>query len=175
MLDVVAAPSFRFGVLGGLPAGGGAGIGNFALFAASDGFRSGGGLGAACRFHALGRGDASCLLGLMDGLLMGVLGLSWLVGHGDFLRLTGGSFGEVCGGLGACLGPELLFVRLFGGTVSELCTIFAAGGGEVPVLGAVKVRPGVQNGDVFGRFHGGQIFDSLGIALFHGGRSYCYW
>ncbi len=76
MFGVVAAPSFRFGVLGGLPTGGGAGIGDFAFFAASDGFRCGGGLGAACRFHALGGGDASCLLGLIEGLLMGVLGLS---------------------------------------------------------------------------------------------------
>ncbi len=72
-------------------------------------------------------------------------------------------------------GSELLIARLFGGAVAELRTVFAAGCREVAVLGTVEVCPGVEDGDVFGRLYGGQIFDSVCVALIHGGQSCGYW
>ena len=171
----LATAHLGVGVLGSLAAGRGAGLGHFALFAAGSSFGLGDGLSPAGGFDTFCGSDAGGLFGLAQGLLVGKLGLSCLVGHSDFLRLAGGSFGSVCGGFGVGLGAELEFARLFGGTVAELGAVLTAGRGEVPVFGAVEVGPGVEDSDVFRCLYGGQLFDSLFAAGIHDCRSYGYW
>lgn len=100
---------------------------------------------------------------------MGVFGFFGLIGHGDFLRVPGGSLGECCSALGFGLGPKLQLPGLLGRAMAELGAIFPAGCGEVSVFGAVEVCPGVEDGYIFRSFHGGQLVESLITAHIHNG------
>ncbi len=125
MIGALPTAHFGVGVLCGLAAGGRVGIGHLSLFEAGRCFGGRGCFGAAGGFGSLGGGDASGLLCLVERLLVGVLGFSCLIRHGDFLRLTDGPFSKSCCILCACLRPEFLFAGLLGGAMTKLCTVFA--------------------------------------------------
>jgi hypothetical protein len=69
MNTAIAAANLRLGITRCLPAGGGVGFSDFALFATGYGFGECGGFGAASGFDALCTGDAGCVASLADGLL----------------------------------------------------------------------------------------------------------
>ena len=61
--------------------------------------------------------------------------------------------GGVCGGgggFGFGLGEQGLLTNLLGGAMSQLRAILAARGGEVAIFCSMKIRPGVEDGHIFG-------------------------
>jgi hypothetical protein len=126
------------------------GFGDLSFFAACGGFGNGGGFGAASGFDTLGCGGARCLFGLAQSTAHGGVGVFCLMRAGSLRCLT---CSGLCGGSGSFgfgLGEQRLLANLFGGAMSQLRAILAARGGEIAIFCSVKVRPGVEDGHIFG-------------------------
>jgi hypothetical protein len=125
------------------------GFGDLALLAACGGFGDSGCLGSAGGFDTLGCGSAGCLFGLAQSTAHGGVSVFCLMGAGGLRCVTCGGLCGGGGGFGLGLGQQRLFTNLLGSTMSQLCAILAARCREVAIFCSVKVRPGVEDCDVF--------------------------
>jgi hypothetical protein len=155
------------GVTGGLSLGGGVRLGDFAFFAAGGGLGDGGGLGTAGSFDALGGGGTRCFLGLAQSTAHGGLGIFCLMGAGCLSCLTSGRLCSSGGGFGFGLGQQGLLADLLGRTMPQLCAVLAARCREVAILRSVKVRPGIENSDIFGGLRYYRIFVPVRAVRIH--------
>ncbi len=163
------------GVALGLSAGGGGGFGDLALFASGGDLGEGGGFGSTGGFDAFGGGDAGGVVGLAEGAFAGLAlvgAVVWvLVGAlAKGIAVAGGGgcgclFGGVGGGFGLGLSLELELADLLGVAMAELGAVFASGGGEVAVLGAMEVGPGIEDRDVVGGFDHRRFLGPVGIGV----------
>jgi hypothetical protein len=144
------AAHLGFGVSSGLSLRGGMGFGYLAFLAAGGGFGDGGGLSAASGFDAFCCGGAGCFFGFAECTAHGGVGVFRLMGAGSLGRVTCCGLCGGSGGFGFGLGQQGLLTNLFGGAMSQLRAILAAGGGEVPIFRPVEIRPGVEDSHIFG-------------------------
>jgi hypothetical protein len=126
------------------------GFGDLAFFAARGGFGNSSGLGAASGFDTLCCGGARRLFGFAQSTAHGGVGVFGLMGACSLRCVTCGGLCGGGGGFGFGLGEQGLLTNLFGGTMSQLRAILPARGGEVAIFCSVKVRPGVEDRDIFG-------------------------
>jgi hypothetical protein len=143
------------------------GFGNFAFLAACGSLGDGGGLGASRCFETFGGGSAGSLFGLAQSTTHGGVGVVHLMSAGGLSCVTRGGLRCCSGGFGFGLGEQCLFADLFGGAMSQLRAVLAAGGGEVAVLGSVKIGPGVENRHIFRSLGYGGIIVFIGAARVH--------
>jgi len=155
------------GVAGSLSLCGGVRLGDLAFFAACGGLGDSSGLCTASGFDALGCSGARCLLGLAQGTAHGGVGVICLMGSGGLRCVTRcGLCGSSCGfGLG--LGQQRLLTDLLGRAMPQLRAILAARSREVAILRSVKVRPGVENRDIFGGLGYYRIFGPVRATRIH--------
>jgi hypothetical protein len=161
------AANLGFGVASGLSLGGGVGFGDLAFFAACGGFGNGGGLGAARGFDAFCCGGAGCFFGLAESTAHGGVGVFRLMGAGSLGCVTCCGLCRSGGCFGFGLGQQRLLANLLGGTMSQLRAILAARGGEVAIFCPVEIRPGVENGHIFGGFCYYRFVDLVRAARIH--------
>jgi hypothetical protein len=133
----------------GLSLSGGVSFGDLSFFAACCGFGDSGGFGTASGFDTLGGSRASSFFCLVESSAHGGVGVISLVGTCSFCCMTSGGFCGSSGGFSFGLREEGLFANLFSGAMPQLRAILSAGGGEVAILCAVQIRPGVEDGYVF--------------------------
>jgi hypothetical protein len=143
------------------------GFGDLAFFAASGGFGDSGGLGAASRFDTLCGCSAGCLFGLAQSTAHGGVGVFCLMGAGSLGCVTCGGLCCCGSGFGFGLGQQRLLANLLGGTMSQLRAVLAARGGEVAIFCSVKVRPGVEDGHIFGGLRYYRFVSFVGAARIH--------
>jgi hypothetical protein len=143
------------------------GFGDLAFFTAGGGFGNSGGLGAASGFDTLGRGCARCFFGFAQSTSHGGVGIVCLMSAGGVGSVTRGGICCSGGGFRFSLSQQRLFADLLGRTVSQLRTILAAGGGEIAILGPMKIRPGVEDRYIFGGLRHCRIIDPVGAARVH--------
>jgi hypothetical protein len=104
------------------------GFGDLAFFAAGGGFCNSGGLGTASGFYALGCSCTRSFFGFAQSTSHGGVGIVCLMSAGGLGCVTRGGVCCSSGGFGFGLSQQRLFAHLFGCTVSQLRTIFAARG-----------------------------------------------
>ena len=155
-----------------LALGGGVGFGDLPFFAACCGFGDGCGLGTTRGFDTLGGCGARGFFGLTQSPAHGGVGVIGLMSAGCFGGMTGGGFCGSGGGFGFGLGEESLLANLFGGAMPQLRAILSARGGEVAILCAVEVGPGVENGYIFRGLGYGGFIVPVGAARIHSACSY---
>jgi hypothetical protein len=155
------------GVAGGLSLCGGVRLGDLALFAACGGLGDGGGLGTASGFNALGGSSARCLFGLAERTAHGGVGVFCLMGTGGLRCVTRGGLCNGGGGFGLGLGQQRLLANLLGCAMPQLRAILAARSREVAILRSVKVRPGVENRDIFGGLRYYRLFGPVCATRIH--------
>jgi len=126
------------------------GFGDLAFFTACGGFGDSGGFGAASGFDTLCCGSARCLFGLAQSTAHGGVGVFCLMGARSLRCVTCSGLCGGSGGFGLGLGQQCLLTNLFGGAMPQLRAILPARGGEVAIFCSVKVRPGVENRNIFG-------------------------
>jgi hypothetical protein len=104
------------------------GFSDLAFFASGSGFCNSGGLGTASGFDTLGCGCAGCFFGFAQSTSHRGVGIVCLMSAGGLGCVTRGGVCCSGGGFGFRLRQQRLFAHLFGCTVSQLRTIFAARG-----------------------------------------------
>jgi hypothetical protein len=148
------------------------GFGDLAFFAACGGLGNGGGLGAASGFDAFCGGGACCFFGFAQSTTHGGVGVFCLMSSGCLCSLTSGGFCCCSGGFGFGLGQQRLLTNLLGGAMSQLRAILAARGREVAIFCPVKIRPGVEDGHIFGGLCYYWFVDLVRAARIHFSCSY---
>jgi hypothetical protein len=143
------------------------GFGDLSFFAACCGFGDSCGFGTASGFDTLGGSGARSFFCLAESAAHGRVGVIGPMGAGGFCCVTSGGFCSSSGSFGFGLREESLFANLFGGAMPQLRAILSARGGEVAILRAVQIRPGVEDGYIFRGFRYGFI-DLVGAARIHG-------
>ena len=126
-------------------------FGYLALFAAGGGLGDGGGFGAASGFDTFGCCGTGGFFGLTQSTLHGGVCVFCLMSAGSLRCLTRGGLRGSGGCFGLGLGQQCLFANLLGGTMPQLRAIFPSRRRKVTILRSVKVRPGVEDGHIFGR------------------------
>jgi hypothetical protein len=154
-------------VAGSLSLCGGVRLGDLTFFAACGGLGDGGGLSTASGFDALGCSCARCLFGIAQSTAHGGVGVFCLMGTGGLRCLTRGGLCSGSRGFGLGLGQQRLLANLLGRAMPQLRAILAARSREVAILRSVKVRPGVENRDIFGGLRYYRIFGPVRAARIH--------
>jgi hypothetical protein len=154
-------------VAGCLSLCGGVRLGDLTFFAACGGLGNSSGLGAASGFNALGCSGTRCFFGIAESTTHGGVGVFSLMGTGGLRCVTRGRLcsGSSCFCLG--LGKQRLLANLLGRAMPQLRAILAARSREVAILRSVKVRPGVENRDIFGGLRYYRIFGSVRATRIH--------
>jgi hypothetical protein len=130
---------------------------DLSFFAACCGFGDSGGFGTASGFDTLGGSGAGSFFCLAESFAHGGVGVIGLMGAGSFCCVASGRLCCYSSSFGFGLREEGLLANLFGGAMPQLRAILSAGCGEVAILCAVQICPGVEDGYVFRGFGYGFI------------------
>jgi hypothetical protein len=127
----------------------GVSFGYLSLFAAGGGLGNSGDLGTAGGFDALGCGGTGSIFSLAQSTTHGRVGVFGLVVSGCLWSVT-------CCGVCRCrrgfrfgLSQQGLFANLLCSAMPQLRAVLSPRGREVAILCSMKIRPWVQDGDVF--------------------------